>query len=46
MITFRSATNIKVYANPDMPWYLDGEKTDGDECITIENLHKKITFLH
>ena len=29
MITFRSAEKIKVYADPFMPWTLDGEKADG-----------------
>ena len=46
MITFRSATNIKIYANSKMPWSLDGEKASGSDLIEIKNLHKKITFLH
>ncbi len=46
MITFRSATNIKIFADSEMCWSLDGEKTDGSDCITIENLHQKITFIH
>ena len=46
MITFRSATDIKVYANAEMPWSLDGERADGSDVIEIKNLHKKITFMH
>ncbi len=46
MITFRSASNIKVYANPDMPWSLDGEKADGSEEILIDNLHCRIQLVH
>lgn len=46
MITFRSATNIKVYADPEMYWSLDGEKAEGSDCIEIQNIHQKIKFIH
>ncbi len=46
MITFRSGSNIKVYASADMPWSLDGEKTIGGECVEIKNLHKHIQIVH
>lgn len=39
MITFRSASCIKVWANPEMPWTLDGEREDGHEEVTIRNCH-------
>ena len=39
MITFRSAEKIRVFADPDMPWTLDGEREDGHERITIKNDH-------
>lgn len=46
MITFRSANSIKVFANADMPWSVDGEKAEGTEFIEIENLNKRITIIH
>jgi len=39
MITFCSADRVTVYADPEMPWTLDGEKEDGHEKIEVENLH-------
>ena len=39
MITFRPAKKVKIWADPYMPWSLDGEKADGYKEITIENLH-------
>ncbi len=39
MITFRPARRIKIWADPYMPWSLDGEKADGYGEIEIENLH-------
>lgn len=39
MITFRPAREVKVWADPYMPWSLDGEKADGCETLTIRNLH-------
>ena len=38
MITFRSAKEVKILSEPDMPWTLDGEKQDGCEDILIKNL--------
>ncbi len=46
MITFRSASKIKVVANPDMPWSLDGEKEEGSDEIFVENLHHCIEIVH
>ena len=45
MITFRSASRIKVIANPDMPWTLDGEREDGHEEVMVENIHHAIQLI-
>ena len=45
MITFRSAHKVRIYASPDMPWTLDGEKFDGQEEIEVENLHHAIRLM-
>ena len=39
MITFRSARNIRICADPCMAWSLDGEKADGYAQIEVKNLH-------
>lgn len=39
MITFRPAKSVTIYADPNMPWTLDGEKADGSEESQVENLH-------
>ena len=46
MLTFRSASRIKLTANPDMPWTLDGERAVGAETIEVENLHQSILLMH
>lgn len=46
MIAFRSASDIKIVANPEMPWTLDGEKADGCENITVMNLCRHIRLVH
>ncbi len=45
MITFRSTHKVKIFANPDMPWTLDGEREDGHEEIVAENLHHAIRLM-
>ena len=45
MITFQSARQVKVYADPTMPWTLDGEREDGHERIQVENLHRAIRLI-
>ena len=45
MITFRSAKSVKIYADPNMSWTLDGEKEDGHEEVTAENLHHAIRLM-
>ena len=45
MITFRSALHIRVEADPEMPWTLDGEKEDGHAVVEVENLHHAIHLI-
>ncbi len=39
MITFASARKMTIYASPEMPWTLDGEREDGHEMVEVENIH-------
>lgn len=45
MITFRSASKIRIYADPNMPWTLDGEKEEGHEQVDAENIHHAIRLM-
>lgn len=45
MITFRSAKSIKIYADPEMSWTLDGEREEGHEQVHVENLHHAIRLM-
>ena len=45
MITFQSARNVRVYANPFMPWTLDGEREEGHEQVDVVNLHHAIRIM-
>jgi len=45
MITFRSAEKIKVYADPFMPWTLDGEREEGHAVVDVENIHHAIRLV-
>ena len=45
MITFRSAEKIKVYADPYMPWTLDGEREEGHSVVDVENVHHAIRLI-
>ena len=45
MITFRSAEKIKVYADPTMPWTLDGEREEGHDQVDVENMHHAIRLI-
>ena len=42
MITFRSASKVKITAPADMPWTLDREREDGHEAVEAVNLHHAI----
>lgn len=44
-ITFRSARKVRIFANPDMPWTLDGERENGHEEVVAENLHHAIQLI-
>lgn len=46
MITFESVSKIKVTANADMTWSLDGEKMNGTEEICIKNLQQRISLVY
>ena len=39
MITFRSGSEIRITADPDMPWTLDGEREEGHGEIRVVNDH-------
>ena len=45
MLTFRSAQKVRIFADPEMPWTLDGEKEDGHETVEVENLHHAIRLV-
>ena len=45
MITFRSAQKIRVYADPFMPWTLDGEREEGHAMVEVENVHHAIRLM-
>lgn len=46
MLTFRSASRIRIAADADMLWSLDGERTEGGENILVENLQRSIMLVH
>ena len=41
----RSAQKVRIFADPEMPWTLDGEKEDGHEMVEVENLHHAIRLM-
>jgi YegS/Rv2252/BmrU family lipid kinase len=45
MITFLSASEIRVTADPEMTWTLDGERADGAAVINIDNRHHAIRLI-
>ena len=45
MITFRSASRMKIYADPTMLWTLDGEREEGHEMVEVENIHQAIRLI-
>jgi len=46
MITFRTASTIRINADPEMDWTLDGEMAPGSREILIQNLNKAFRLLH
>lgn len=45
MITFLSATEVKVFADKNMNWTLDGEYEPGREQIEVENLYHAVRII-
>ncbi|MDO5401604.1 MAG: YegS/Rv2252/BmrU family lipid kinase [Eubacteriales bacterium] len=45
MITFRTGSHIKITADPEMPWTLDGEREDGHAVVEVHNLHRAIRLV-
>ena len=45
MITFRSAKQLLVRSESELPWSLDGEKEDGSRQVLIQNLHRAIRLV-
>ena len=46
MMTFRTAKSVRILAQEDMNWTLDGELANGAEELTISNLHHAIRLVH
>ena len=45
MITFRSAKKIRIFADPNMPWTLDGEREEGHAEVMVENIHRAVRII-
>ena len=45
MITFQSTRRVKIFADPDMLWTLDGEREEGHEEVMVENLMHAIRLI-
>lgn len=45
MLTFRTASSIKIYADADMDWTLDGEYEPGHEEIEVKNLCRAVSLI-
>lgn len=45
MMTFVSTSQLKITADPDMNWTLDGERKEGLGEIYVENLHHAIQMI-
>ena len=45
MVTFLSTSRLRIWANPQMSWTLDGERGDGAEEIAVNNLHNAIRVM-
>lgn len=46
MLTFRSAGCVKISADAELPWTLDGEKAEGGDEIIVENVYHGISLVH
>lgn len=45
MLTFRSATQVKIFSDTEMFWTLDGEKAPECTEVTAQNLHHAIRLM-
>jgi len=45
MITFLSTERVRVVADPEMPWTLDGEREDGRREVEVRNLYRAIRLM-
>ncbi len=45
MITFLSTSGVRIFADPSMPWTLDGEREEGHEEIEVKNLPLAISLM-
>ena len=45
MVTFLSTRKVKVFADPEMPWTLDGEREEGHSEVLVENVHHAIRLM-
>ena len=45
VVTFLSTSGLTIYANPEMPWSLDGERQEGSEKIVVKNLHHAVGLM-
>ncbi len=45
MVTFVSTSKLKITADPEMNWTLDGERKEGLGEIYVENLHQAIQMI-
>ena len=44
-ISFRSVSRLTVHQSPELDWTLDGERAEGSETITIQNLHRAVRLV-
>ena len=45
MITFLSTSHVRITANPELVWTLDGERMQGGEKLEAHNIHHAIRLI-
>ena len=45
MITFQRAKRIRIMADPQMPWTLDGEREEGHAQVDAYNMHHAVMLM-
>lgn len=45
MITFLTASRVRITASADMVWTLDGERENGQERVEVQNMHHAIQLI-